>query len=120
MHLARREHLPSQKELAAHLDITPAAVTGALKKIERDGYIERTLGQDNRFNELRITEKGRDLVKLTRRLFSEADMSVFEGFSEEELSTYVAFLEKMQENMRAYGGSRSVCQKERQRKDTIE
>ena len=120
MHLARREHLPSQKELAAHLDITPAAVTGALKKIERDGYIERTLGQDNRFNELRITEKGRDLVKLTRRLFSEADMSVFDGFSEEELSTYVAFLEKMQENMRAYGGSRSVCQKETQRKDTME
>lgn len=119
MHLARHEHLPSQKELAEHLDITPAAVTGALKKMERDGYIERTLGQDNRFNEIRITEKGRDLVKLTRRLFSEADMSVFEGFSEEELSSYLRFLEKMQENMRGYVAPSQKNQKETQRKDSL-
>ena len=37
MHLAKQDRLPSQKELAEHLDITPAAVTGALKKIEKDG-----------------------------------------------------------------------------------
>ena len=30
----------------------------ALKKIEQDGYIERTLGSDARYNELKITEKG--------------------------------------------------------------
>ena len=48
MHLARFEKLPSQKELAEHLDITPAAVTCALKKIESDGYVERSLGHDNR------------------------------------------------------------------------
>jgi DNA-binding MarR family transcriptional regulator len=119
MHLARHEHLPSQKELAAHLDITPAAVTGALKKMERDGYIERTLGQDNRFNEIRITEKGRDLVKLTRRLFSEADMSVFEGFSEQELEAYLRFLEKMQENMRGYVAPVQKSQKETQRKESL-
>lgn len=112
MHLARHGRLPSQKELAEHLDITPAAVTGALKKIERDGYIERTLGQDNRYNELQITEKGRELVKLTRRLFSEADISMFDGFSEEELSTYIACLEKLQENMRRRIDSDLCCHKE--------
>ena len=76
MHLARHEKLPSQKELAEHLDVTPAAVTGALKKIEKDGYVERNLGHDNRFNELRITEKGRDLV------------------------TYISCLEKLQANIK--------------------
>ncbi len=100
MHLARLGRLPSQKELAEHLNITPAAVTIALKKIEQDGYVERTLGQDNRYNELCITEKGREIVKKTRRLFSEADAAMFSGFSESELRTYVSFLEKMQESIR--------------------
>lgn len=100
MHLACREKLPSQKELAEHLNVTPAAVTGALKKIEKDGYVERKLGQDNRFNELRITEKGKELVKRTHTIFSETDSSMFEGFSDEELDTYISCLEKLQANIR--------------------
>ena len=62
MHLARDGMLPSQKELAAKLDITPAAVTVALRKIEQNGYIERTLGHDTRYNELKITKKGKELA----------------------------------------------------------
>lgn len=100
MHLARYESLPSQKELADHLDVTPAAVTCALKKIEQDGYVERTLGQDNRYNELRITEKGRELVVKTKRLFCEINSSMFEGFDESELDMYIGCLEKIQSNMK--------------------
>lgn len=100
MHLAMRDKLPSQKELADHLDITPAAVTGALQKLEKEGYIERTLGHDNRFNELSITEKGREVVKQSKMLFCQADSAMFEGFSDEELDTYIAFLEKLQVNIK--------------------
>lgn len=100
MHLARCEKLPSQKELADHLDVSAAAVTGALKKIEQDGYVERTLGSDNRYNELRITDKGRELVKLTRKLFSEADTSMFDGFDEREFDVYISCLEKLQANIK--------------------
>lgn len=100
MHLAKHDKLPSQKELAEHLNVTPAAVTGALKKMEKDGYVERTLGQDNRYNELRITEKGRELVIKTRRLFCEADASMFEGFTDEELDTYISCLERLQANIK--------------------
>ena len=111
MHLARHECLPAQKDLAEHLDITPAAVTGALKKIEQDGYIERTLGKDNRYNEIRITEKGRAIVKRTCLLFSEADMSMFDGFTEQELSTYISCLEKLQENIKRHVGDFSDAKK---------
>ena len=100
MHLAKHEKLPSQKELADHLDVTPAAVTCALKKIEKDGYVERTLGHDNRYNELRITEKGKALVMQTRKLFCEADSSMFDGFTDEELQTYISCMEKLQANIR--------------------
>ena len=100
MHLACHASLPSQKELAEHLNVTPAAVTGALKKLEKNGYVERNLGQDNRYNELRITEKGRAIVSESCKIFSETDESMFEGFSDEELDTYISCLEKLQANIR--------------------
>lgn len=115
MRLARCGTLPSQKELAEHLDITPAAVTGALKKIERDGFIERKLGHDNRYNEIQITDKGRELVKLTRRLFAEADTSMFDGFSDEELSTYIHCLEKLQANIRRQTEQAAPIKEERKK-----
>ena len=101
MHLAEDAVLPSQKELAERLGITPAAVTVALRKIEQDGYIERTLGHDARYNELKITEKGRALVRRTRELFTAADTAMFDGLSDEELAAYTSCLEKMQKNMQA-------------------
>lgn len=100
MHLARCGKLPSQKDLAKHLDVTPAAVTCALRKIEKDGYVERNLGHDNRYNEIQITDKGRELVEKTRLLFSEADSSMFVGFTDSELETYISCLEKLQANIR--------------------
>lgn len=99
MRLAGCEKLPSQKEMAEHLDVTPAAVCGALKKLEDDGYVERSLGHDNRFNELRITDKGRELVALSRELFAAADTEMFDGFTEQELDAYISALEKICSNL---------------------
>ena len=101
MHLAKHERLPSQKELAEHLEVTPAAVTLAIKQIEQDGYIKRTLGKDSRFYEIEITERGRELVALTRALFSETDSIMFEGFSEEELEEFSSYLERIQRNIKS-------------------
>ena len=100
MKLARHDKLLSQKELADWLDVTPAAVTVALRKLERDGYVEKALGRDNRYNEVSITEKGRALVDRTRELFSATDKSLFEGFTKEELEHYIASLEKLEANIR--------------------
>ena len=104
MILDRHGKLPSQKELAEHLNITPAAVTCALKRIEADGYVEIVLGQDNRYRELFITEKGRELVLKTRSLFSATDRSLFEGFTDSELDTYINCLEKLQKNISLHLG----------------
>lgn len=105
MILSRLGELPSQKELADRLDITPAAVTCALKGMEEGGYIERTLGHDTRYNELHITEKGKALVKKTRELFSKTDRSLFDGFTDSELDVYIRCLEKLQNNIRQYSDS---------------
>jgi DNA-binding MarR family transcriptional regulator len=100
MHLARFDKLLSQKELADRLSITPAAVTGILKRLEAEKYIERRPSSDNRYNEISITDKGRDVVEHTRQTFGSADRALFEDFSDEELEVYVRCLEKMQNNIK--------------------
>ena len=69
MHIARRGKLESQKSLADHIGITPAAITGVLQKLESDGYIERAQGTDNRYNEVNVTERGRALVEESFLMF---------------------------------------------------
>lgn len=99
MHLADREKLPSQKELAEHLNITPAAVTGALQKLEVGGYIKRTIATDNRYNETTITSLGRRIVEETRAMFTKIDKSLFEDFTEQDFTSFIAYLEKIQNNI---------------------
>lgn len=113
MHIARNNRLISQKSLAEHIGITPAAITGALKKLEKDGYIIRKQGTDNRFREVEITDAGKRVVSETREMFTKADTSLFEGFSDAELDGYVKYLEKISQNIQRQlpinteGGERS-------------
>ncbi len=99
MTLAREKKCPSQKELAELFSISPAAVTGILKNLERDGYITRETGRDTRYNEIFITERGREVVETSRKKFREVDSSMFSGFSDGELQEYITMLEKIQANM---------------------
>lgn len=101
MHLSKNK-AASQKELADRVGITPAAVTGILKHLEREGYITRCEGRDSRYHEIDITELGRDAVLLSRKVFSEVDTALFDGFSDEELSSYIKTMEKIQINMENY------------------
>ena len=101
MHLARYEHIPSQKELADAMGISPAAVTTTLKRLEREGYIARTVtDEDNRRNEIRITDAGIAAINESRELFDMVDKKMFQGFSEEELTAFTAILERMRDNLR--------------------
>ena len=101
MHLARKERCPSQRELANHLRITPAAVTGILKRLEGEGLICREDGRDNRYHEISLTDAGREVVLRSREIFADVDRSLFEGFSEGELTTYLSLMQKIQANMQA-------------------
>jgi len=100
MHIARHGKLLSQKSLAEHIGITPAAITGVLKKLEKDGYIKRVQGDDNRFNEVKVTELGKRVVEDSFLMFTKLDKSLFEGFSDSELDGYIGYLEKIQQNIK--------------------
>ena len=100
MHLARKGNLLSQKELAEHLEITPAAVTQILQKLELDGYIKRSIGTDNRYNEIKITERGKEIVDKSRISFATIDKDLFQDFSDDEMNEFISFLDRICENMK--------------------
>ena len=99
MYLAKSERRPSQREIAEHLSITPAATTGILKRLEQDGYVERCSGRDNRYNEIAITDRGREIVEMSREAFYEVDREMLTGFSKEELDTLTDMLERICDNL---------------------
>ena len=68
--------------------------------MESDGFISRKLGTDNRFNEITITEKGREVVEKTKVMFSAVDERLFSGFSQGEIEDFTAYLDRIIENVK--------------------
>ena len=100
----RQEDTPSQKELAEIMGISPAAVTTTLKRLEKEEYITRSAtDEDNRRNEIRVTEKGLAKITENREIFEVLDRAMFEGFSEEEMDTLISFMKRIDNNMDAAG-----------------
>lgn len=103
MYLTKCGSTPTQKDLAKHFDISPAAVAVTLKKLESDGYIERgkcAERSDSRFNEIKITELGRNAAMQSRKYFQHVDCEAFKGFTDSELEAFASLLERMQENLK--------------------
>lgn len=102
MFLSKRDGPVSQKALAKEFEISPAAVAVACKKLEALGYISRAVSaNDNRVNDLCLTDKGRAFVCESKRLFNAVDTAMFDGFTADELNTFIAFLQKMQLNLKS-------------------
>ena len=101
MHISKFENIPSQKEIAEHFDISPAAVAVTLKKLESAGYIERSRADDDtRQNNIRITDKGLREIAETRVYFEYVDNTMFNNFTPDELEILVNLLCKANNNLR--------------------
>ncbi len=93
----------SQTAIANKLEISPAAVAVSLKKLEKAGYITRSCdAEDSRMNHVVITDKGKKAIDQSILYFQEIEDAMFEGFSQEELEIYAAFLERVIQNEERY------------------
>ena len=71
-----------------------------LKKLEKNGIISKTTSEtDNRYNELSITEKGRQIVKDSKKAFRSTDMQIFKDFTTEAMEQLLSFLGRMEANL---------------------
>lgn len=89
----------SQTMLARELEVSPAAVAVALKKLEKSGYIERqSVESDNRMNHVVVTQKGMDAIRLSCVYFQEVENALLDGFSKEDLEVLEGFLKRFIQN----------------------
>ena len=90
----------SPHELAERAGVTPATITGLLDGLQRDGFIARRGGLDDRRKiAVALTEVGR---KMARDLFDEHAewvASLFEGFSAGERKTLHSLLLRIWQNL---------------------
>lgn len=92
--------VPSQKELADRLDVSPATVTVSLRSLERQGYVTKLSdASDMRRKPIAITDKGLAAVEKLDRVYQTIDMGMYWAFSEEERNTISNFYRRMIENL---------------------
>ncbi|WP_333651467.1 MarR family winged helix-turn-helix transcriptional regulator [Lacrimispora sp.] len=104
----------SQKEIAKRLYVSTATIAVSVKKLEKGGYITRVMDQeDNRMNQLCLTEKGKNMVGNSREFFHNVEKQMFHGFSNEELEIMKEYLDRIYENL-------SQIQEEKTEEETTE
>ena len=90
----------SQKEVARLHHVSAATVAVSLKKLESGGYIRRVVDQeDNRYNQICITEKGEKIVEKSVRYFQTVEKNMFDGFSLEEMEMLYEYLGRIRKNL---------------------
>ncbi len=100
----------SQKSLAEIYHVSTAAVTVTLKKLEKGGFITRTVNKnDNRCNEIGLTEKGRAVVEESRAFFRQTECGMFYGFSPEELERFCGYLDRIRTNLETMEREPEAC-----------
>lgn len=103
MYISRKDICPSQKDIAEHFDISPAAVAVSLKKLEDGGYITReSLEHDNRFNRITLTQKGKNIVEQSQDFFARSDFAMFSDFTEKDYENLLLCLDKMMSGLKDF------------------
>lgn len=105
MMIARENEAVAQKDIAVRLDISEAAVTACLRRLEKEGYITRTADvTDGRSRRICLTDAGREIVRKTEGLFHEMDDRMFAGVSETEKKMLCDLLGRLRENLSSITG----------------
>ena len=85
MRLSDADNVLSQTEIAGILEISTAAVTNMLKRLEADGYVTRQPNPaDTRVNNISLTDKGSAFADIYVRGVYEAEERAWEALGEEE------------------------------------
>ena len=95
----------THSEVADKLNISPAAATKVIKRLEEQGFLQRMSDEkDERLSRVFIQDKGRALVGGLQAIFVKFNEQTFQDFSEEEMDQFedylVRILYNLQENNR--------------------
>ncbi len=89
----------NQLELARMKNVGKASVTKALKILEEDGFVTRITDEEDRRNSrCFVTKKGEGIVHELLDVKTSVEADLFEGFNEEDKSTFLKLLSKLYVN----------------------
>ncbi|HKL98539.1 MAG TPA: MarR family transcriptional regulator [Mobilitalea sp.] len=90
----------TQKELANRNCVKPATITGMLLKLEHNKYVYRIPdSKDKRIMRVYLTPEGRTMAEYGEKLLISITEKMFEGFSNEEMKTYLRLTYKVRDNL---------------------
>ena len=96
----------TQRELANRIHVSAATMANSLKRLERNGYIQRQSDEkDSRCNRIVITPKGLDAVERCHDALDSVDTQLYAGFTPEEVEGLKNAFRRMLQNMYAVGGT---------------
>ena len=92
-----QQHGPvTQQALSRVLRVTPRNVTGLVDALEADGIVVRNAHpSDRRATLVSLTDKGASLARAMRRDQDDFAQRIFEGFTQDELTAFTAFLDRV-------------------------
>ena len=93
----------THSEIAEKLEISPAATTKVIKRMERAGYLQRQADPaDERVSRVYLRDGGRALIAEIERAFGKLNRMMFDGLSEPELERFRDLLAHMAANLQRY------------------
>lgn len=102
----------NQRELAERTRVTPATMSGTLKRMEKNGFIVRTTDEnDARISLVRLTEEGKRQCENAKRIFDETCCQMLEPLDEDSLNTLRALLTRIQNHLGGHTGCRTDTSK---------
>jgi DNA-binding MarR family transcriptional regulator len=97
----------THSELARRIHVSPATVTNMIKRMEKGGLLERRPDErDQRVSHVHLTDAGRAIRQRVDERWREIETQVFGSFSDDELETLRALLQRVREELvHLHGGA---------------
>lgn len=90
----------THSEIAERLNISPAAATKVIKRLEKEGYLQRQSDDnDERISRVFLRKEGRAIIEEIYTSFKRLDKKTFEGFSDEDLDKFHEYLTRILNNL---------------------
>ena len=93
----------THSEIAKELEISPAAATKVIKRMEQAGHVLRQADPtDERVSRVYLQDQGRALTGKIDHAFGELDRAMFEGLPDADLERFRDLLMQMQANLQRF------------------
>lgn len=88
----------TQKELSSYLGVEAPTMTRTLARLEKAGWITRTIGKDKREKKILLTDTAIQEYDNWLHAVRTSESRVLKNITEEEINTMIKLMAKMKEN----------------------